>query len=127
MRERATAGYSKAVARTRRLALPDHLVGAAGIPVHDAVGVRAVTNVEVKPPGDLLAEREWPLGQAVDLVALHRREGRAVDRAGVEVADVRNWIATHPLSRDVGVPDAVVVAAGSKVAHGVVDGAAIAG
>src|SRR5690242_2685444 len=121
------ADYAKAVTRTRRLALPDHLVGAAGVAVNDAVGVRAVTDVEVEPPRDLLAQWQRSLRKTVGLVALHSRERRAVGRPGVEVADVRSRVAAHACRRDVGVPDAVVVAAGFQVAHDVVDGAAIAG
>jgi hypothetical protein len=41
--------------KSRRLTLPNHLVGTPGIPVHDAVGACAVANVEVNAPRNRVA------------------------------------------------------------------------
>ena len=42
----------KRVREGELLAFPDHLVRASGVPVDDAVGVRAVANIEVNSPGN---------------------------------------------------------------------------
>src|ERR1700759_4647496 len=96
------------------LALPDHLVGAARVAVDDAVRVSPVTDVEVELSLDRGAERERPLRKAVNLIAFHDGECRAVHRASVEVRDVRGRVAADTRCRDVGVQDAIVLAAGRE-------------
>lgn len=71
---------------------PHHLAGAAGIPTNDTVGVPAVANVEVKPSRDLLAKRQRSRLKVSGLVALHREDGRDVDRSRVDVGGVRSRV-----------------------------------